>query len=239
MDNEDQTVAEMIRNGSYFREARAWYQTVYINIIPDRAFFLLITLLATLTGMCGVIAFTDITPIVPRQPALIPSRDIYADVPSLTRLRADKEHIDVALQRFFIISYINNRESYDAEHASAAKAFISAHADPSVLPEYLSSIDAANPQSLPNVLGANGARNVRLQSYSLNSAVEPPVATVLFTTTDTINDTTTTTNWRATLAFYYTPIIVKEVVDKQSGETIIQTEDPQFQVVKYDREKLQ
>lgn len=235
MQSEEQIVSEMMRRGTYFKEARAWYQAIYINIIPERAFFLLVGLIAGLTGFFGFVAFTDLMPLVDRPPIVIYAKDIAEDVPYLTRVRQSREPLNEAMTRFFILSYVSNRESYNAADAAVSQAFVAAHSDPSTLNSYLPTV---NPQTLRAQLGESGEREVLLQDYALNTKVEPPIATVLFTTTDKVNGQAVQSHWRVTIGFYYTPMIVKEGVDKQYGTAIIETEDPQFQVVNYVREKL-
>ena len=238
MSNEEQEVATLVRSGAYFKEALAWYQTRYIAPIAERAFFLIIAATASLIGLVALIAVMRLMPLSSHPAILIPSPDIYQQVPKIIGLRERTEPLNVAMRKFFLIVYLSERESYKASEFATAAAFVGAHSDPAVGKEYLAAIARQNPQSALHQVGDAGERKVEVRSLSINEKVDPPLATMTYFSYDIVGEQSTRTLWQATVAFNYTPLIVKEVVDKDSGETIIQTEEPQFQVVKYERQQF-
>lgn len=238
MASEEQEVAKLMRNGTYFKEAHAWYQTLYIRPISERSFFLVIGLLAGFIGVCGVLSFMALLPIHSRPLMVIASNDIESEVPSITRLRTGQEPVDPAMRRFFLSAYVSTRESYSESNAAANRAFVLAHSDPATVTAYLATMANDHPQNPVNVVGAKGRREVEILDVTINDQVEPPIASVRYYVQDTANGQSTRTTWLATVGYYYTPLILKEVVDKDSGETIIATEEPQFQVVQYERQPI-
>ena len=231
---ETKEVAQLIRNGDYFSDACAWYQTVYIRQIADRAFFLLIGISALLIGGIAILAFFDLLPIVDHHPTLIANPRIDTQQLSIRPLKEKNESIDAAMQRFFITSYIEKRESYRLRGGDLAKAFVAAHSDPVSLQAYLNEISPQNPKSIAAMVGQGNERIAIAGEIEVNEKVEPHVAQANYWVYDIVNGQFVRTQHRATMGFYFTPVGVKEVVDKDTGETIIQTEEPQFQVVQYE-----
>jgi len=238
MNKDEQDIAQSVRNGSYFKEALAWYQALYINPVAERAQFLIIGIIASLVGVCGVLAMLRLLPITARPPILLPSSAVYQEIPRITPLRERQEPLNVAMRRFFLVSYVSARESYIAGEFPRAYAFVGAHSDQSVAQEYLVAISRDNPQSALRQVGDTGKRQIEVQSLVLNEKIDPPIATVTYTQYDTVGEQNTQTLWQAEIVYNYTPLNVKEVVDKDSGETIIETEEPQFQVIKYARQQV-
>jgi type IV secretory pathway component VirB8 len=233
--NEAQEIAQMIRSGRYFSDAREWYATVYISQIADRAFFFVVLAVAAVIAFLCIGALGALTPIVAPRFILLSNTDIDKKQLSIYPLRGKEEAMDAAMRRFFISAYVISRESYQPRNAEASKAFVLAHSDPLVAQGYAGAIAPGNPDSLPLTLGNGNERTVEVASIIINDKSEPPVANIVFITHDTSGDQVTSVQRRATLAFYYTPLTVKEVVDKDSGDTIIQTEEPQFQVIQYEK----
>lgn len=239
MADDAQKVAQLIRSGAYFREAKAWYQTIYVRPIGERSFFLVVGVLAALIAVCGFIAFVHLLPIKARPPILVATEAIDETIPSLTRLRAQSEPIDPAMLRFFLKAYVLQRESYAANRAEAAQAFVIAHTDARIAGSYTAAIAPENPQSPVNVLGQGGQRQIDITGVTWNTMETPPSAVVTYFVYDWINGQSSSKKAQATLRYDYAPLKVKEVVDKASGQIIIQTEEPQFQVVQYETQSLQ
>lgn len=235
--NEDLETAKLVRSGAYYKDALSWYQAVYIGPISERSFFLIIGGLAGLIGLIALASFIALMPIHARPGVLVKNGDVSGQVFSLSPLRARGQSLNDAMLNFYINAYVGARESYVPSQAEVLKAFASAHSDPGTLSSYLAQIDPANPQSPQRSAGTAGQRLVEPVSISMNKSVEPPIAQVQYYTYDGERGQSPHL-WQVTLGYYYTPMEVKEVVDKDSGQTIIRTEEPQFQVVQYERQPL-
>ena len=236
-DNEStdvQETAQLIRSGRYFDTAVDWYAAVYISKISERAIFLIVLLLAIVISLLCVGAFSSLTPIVQPRGILLVNTDIDKWKMSISGLRSKDENMDAAMRKFFISTYVASRESHRGATLNASKAFITAHSDPLVMQAYANEISPQNPQNIAAKLGSGGERVVDITDLVVNEKSEPHVANVTFVTHDLLGGQVTSLQRQATLAFYYTPLTVKEVVDKDSGKVIIKTEEPQFQVVQYE-----
>ncbi len=64
-------IAESIRSGKYFTEARGWFETVYISPVSERSFFLIIAILAGFTALFGIVAMSRLLPITKREAVLV------------------------------------------------------------------------------------------------------------------------------------------------------------------------
>lgn len=230
---EQQHVNELIRSGSYFEEARRWYQTLYIGPIAERTFFLIVASLAGLVALAGIISVLSLLPIIERPALLIPNDRLSEVALGLKRMRTHYRPIDQAMQEFFVKQYVFMRESYDAVHYPKDYAFIHAHSDKPTFDAYANSYDTANPESPLVTLGERGQRLVRIHWADVNESSEPKVATVRFSTETIIGDAATIREWTATIGFYYSALAVTPVTDPATGEMRTQTQEPVFKVVNY------
>ncbi len=230
---EQQEVAELVRSGAYFDEARAWYQALFIGPISERTFFLIIAILAGLVGIAGIVAVVSLLPITERPAVMVANARLDETALDLIRMRKQYEPVNPAMRKFYIKQYIERRESYDAVRYPKHYAFIHAHSDDPTFAAYSDTYNPENPQSFLNVLGERGRRWADVRSVEVNEAVEPKVATVRFSTETLVNEMSTITQWTAVIGFYYSDLAVTPVVDPATGELSTQTQEPVFQVVSY------
>ena len=70
MHKESAKISQMIENGDYFKNARRWYTTRYMSIIPERIFFIVLTSIAIASGLVALLALLLLMPLTPREPFL-------------------------------------------------------------------------------------------------------------------------------------------------------------------------
>ncbi len=102
--DEHKQVAEMIRRETYFKEARAWYQTIYIGPIPERTFFLIIALLSGFIAITAILALIDFMPLTSRPRILVSNDRLEEAIPSADRIRPKGGSVNGSLMRFFVIN---------------------------------------------------------------------------------------------------------------------------------------
>lgn len=233
MSHEQQEVAEQIRTGKYFEEARAWYQTLYIGPISERAFFLIVGVLAGLIALVGIVAFAGLMPVTEHPGLLVSTQQPEIEKPVINRMRQRGQPLAVAMERFLLQSYVERRESYKWQEFETNMNFIRAHSDGPTFAGYEAIYGQANPRSPVNILGERGLRKAQTTSLHINEAVEPKIATVKFSTELEGVGTQAKTQWTATLGYYYSPMQVTEVTNSETGELSVVVEDPQLKVVNY------
>lgn len=224
---------EMIRNGTYFEQARQWYSALYIGPISERSFFLVIALLATLIGIAGFIAFTGLMPITER-PGMIVANDRLNDaIPSAVRLRPKEMSMNDAFRRYMVLQYVFSREGYLVSSFDRNRLFVTAHSSPEVTEQYAAEVGESNPNNPVAMLGNIGLRQVDILDVSINSDTQPQSATIKFSTETGASGTWTKSQWTATMQFNYSDVVVTETTDPKSGEKIANLQEPIFQVVNY------
>ncbi len=234
MGNEQQEVAELIRSGRYFDEARRWYQTMYLSPIAERCVFLLVAVVAGVIAIVGFLAVGGLLPITARPPVMIATPALDSEIPSIARLRARDKPLNAALAEFMVANYVVKRESYAAGEFAADMAFVRAHSDPTVLAGYDALYGPQNPRSPANILGQKGRRVVDLYGITLLPGEgDVRQAEVKFSTILEGIGSQAKTQWTARVSYYYSPMVVTGGVDNATGQEYLSVEEPQFKVVNY------
>src|SRR5262245_9442337 len=126
---ENQNIAELVRSGAYFDEARKWYQALYIGPISERTFFLIIAGLAIMVGITGMVAVVLLLPLKERPAILVANERLDDTALDLMRMRPAHAALHSGMREFMLGQYVIRRESYDAVRYSKYYAFIHAHSD--------------------------------------------------------------------------------------------------------------
>jgi len=227
-------VAEMVRSGDYFKQARAWYETLYVGPIAERSFFLVIFMLAGFIGLVGFVAVMSFLPITDRPPILVRNHKLDDVVLGLSPLREKGGQVNPSLQRFFVSSYVYARESYDPKAYAKSYQFIRAQSDSTTGEAYSAQYGRENPQSPAAILGSQGQRLVHIRSVRIRDDVEPKIATVEFSTEVLGYTQPLRANWTAVLQFYYDGLVVNFNADTATDDAVMRTQDPVFRVVGYE-----
>ncbi|MFZ4541903.1 MAG: VirB8/TrbF family protein [Rickettsiales bacterium] len=234
MAEEDKVVAESIRSGKYFAESRAWFNAVYIGPISERTFFLLIAVLSVLVTIFALSALSSLLPLTPKAPILIRSGERSDEVQlSLVPIEKSKADSNPALAKFFVLRYVQARESYIFQSFSANALFIRSQSNEGAYAIYASAYNPANPESPFANLGENGQRLVSLRSVRNNFTGTGGTAEVEFTVETRAVDEPSKTKWTAKLEYLYTGMTTEPVKNAETGKQELKISDPQFQVVNY------
>ena len=221
----------------YFNDAREWFAAVYIAPIAERVFFLTIAVLSVAIAGMSVVALMRLLPVVERVPIYVRTPgDIDVKVPQISPLRSRGEPMSLGFQRFYVLSYVTNRESYRAEDYLNNAAFVRAYSESSLYQKFLDSYSYTNPQSFAARLGEHGARTVEIEGLDIQASADGSggQATVPFSVTTQGSAQDSQTRWTAHLTFRYSDIRVSTVTPKGSDEPSLKVEDPGFQVVSYE-----
>lgn len=234
-DHDEHDASELIRQGSYFKQARQWYTALYIGPISERSFFLLLGLLALLVGVCGFIAFAGLTPLTDRPPLVVHNARLNDTFPSLVRLRAQGQDINEALRTYMVRQYVFSREDYHADTFLKNSRFVLAHSDEANTAGYLAGVGSENPRNPVALLGAYGTRSVIIGDIAIRRTETDGVyrATVRFSTELGGSAPAGKTQWTATIDFLYSDAVVTTTTDPETGEEKASLQQPTFQVVNY------
>ena len=185
-------IAESIRSGKYFGDARGWYEAVYIGPISERSFFLIIAVLAVFVAVFGVVSVKRLMPITKHQAILIYGGERAEEVQaSLVELAPKRIPMNPAIAQFFVATYVQLRESYDSRAFTANARFIRGQSDKAAYAAYAAAYDPDNAASPFAEMGDLGQRQVVLDSVTIKTIETPDHspgrmnATVVFTTEST------------------------------------------------------
>ena len=233
MSDENQSIAQMVKDGSYFREARQWFEAVYVAPIAERGFFLIISMLAILVALVSIFALGGLMPIHER-PGVVIATDRPFDLhPRLSKVRPRGDTVEPAMEQQLLRLYVSAREGYEVSRYNSNYAYVLAHSDEPTGQAYTQLYSSANPQSLAALLGYSGQRVVSVDNITISDSGTSRTARVSYTT-ELINvpSGNAKTRWTAELQYHYTPLTVTEGKDA-SGHPTLTTQDPQLQVVGY------
>lgn len=236
---QDEELKEKIRDGSYFQDARKWYSVVYMSLISERIFYIILTSVALLTMFIAVLAVMSLMPLSPTIPLFIKSNDVLRNMPRITPLAQEREEPNAAIRRFYVAAYVRNREDYSKNKVNEFVRFIFNNSDGKTYEVFKRYYDATNPRSPIVVYGAVGTRTIQPQHVvvSLVTPAEPgkPAiynATVYFDALVSTYSTQETTSWRADLTFEYQDLAVEQDT-KKTRETGLKIAPMQFKVTSY------
>ena len=231
-------IAESVRSGKYFTEARGWFEAIYIGPVSERSFFLIIAVLSALIALFGFVSISRLMPITRRDPILIHAGERAEEVQaSLLPLAPNHIPQNPAIVKFFLVQYVEMRESYDSRTFANDAKVIAAQSTTSVYNAYANAYSPLNPQSPFTPLGDLGQRLVNVESVSPVRTKDAPAgqeeAVVTFSTETRGVGDPATTKWTATIDYIYTGLETKMVGDPTTKKKDIEVTDPHFQVVNY------
>ncbi len=236
---EQDEVAAKIADGSYFDEARKWYDILYIGPISERIFFIIITFIAVLITIFATMSVINLLPIKPRIPFVYRAKDFIGEIPHMIRLKAANEESNPALIKYYLKTYVRMRESYNEDRFLMQWAFMQHYNDAKTFQEYDRLTNPNNPRSPIRQYGKYADVEVAIQSVTYDKSVTPYRGTVNFSTEVIGNNQKNKTNWTATISFEYTDLKETSYYSEKYGDYVLEYEEPTFRVVSYDvRERL-
>lgn len=234
MSEDAKKIAESIRSGKYYQEARQWYGALYIGPISERTFFLIVAILSAFVAFAGIMAALSLTPLTTKPAIVVPADPRAEDIVlSLIPLRKPGDDLDESLRNFFVTQYVQSREGYEVNAYTRNANFIRAQSDEATYNEYAATYLASNPHSPAAALGVNGLRIATIKSVSISGRGKTGSAKVKFSTELKGVDDTTRTQWTAKLDFNYTSLKIESVTNTETHKKELKITDPTFQVTKY------
>ncbi len=237
MVEDDKKIAESIRNGTYYAQARDWFETMYIGPVSERSFFLIIAVLSGFIALFSVSSVMRLMPLDKREPILIRAPENYDDIEmTLVKIGEPREAVNPALSYFYVTQYVIARESFYASTFTANAKFVRAQSDSASYTAYAQSYDPANPASPFAALGDGGQRQVNIDNVRMHAPEKGSnqyTAEVNFTVDTVVNQQETKSRWTAQMNYIYTQITPELVTDPETKQKVLSVNDPQFQVVNY------
>lgn len=201
--------------------SRHWYQDKYQHVLVQRNLLALICLISMGVALVAVFTVARLAPQKSVEPYLLQVEEktgITRKVEPISRTELANSD---SVNRYFIATYLRTRESYNPTTINYNYDIIRVMSSADAFYQYRRTIDASNPQSLTARFGANGKRNIKINSmaYISNTRIQASEARttperimqVRFTSTSEVpNAPDISENWVATITFVYADIQLNE-----------------------------
>jgi len=223
MNNLDtETIAAELDGNTYFTTARSWYSEIYHAPIAQRSYYMIVILLALVNVYFSLSSFLSIFPIKPFVPFVTYSNNIWEDIPRIKRIATDDtEDKNVAVMKFLVASYVENRESYDLPQFEMRYRNIWSQSTKEVFDDYKNQIDASNPYSFYRLYTNRARRLVDIVSldYDRNrdGASQAHVVYDVSVISFSDNQEIAHSRWQADLSYKYTDFAVDQSLEASNS----------------------
>lgn len=237
---QDDDLKEKIRDGTYFQEARKWYSTVYMSLISERVFYVILTSASILTLLIAISSVSSLMPLSPTVPLFIRSDNVLRNLPRITPLSTEPEEANISLRRFYAGTYVKNREIYSKNKVNELVRFVFNHSDSPTYETFKRYYDTTNPRSPIVRYAALADRYVQIQNVDVRPNDDKPgkyEATVFFVAILSSYEGNQQSFWRADLTFDYQDLVVEQAVDK-TIDTGLKITPMKFRVTSYNVREL-
>ncbi|MDX2074502.1 MAG: VirB8/TrbF family protein [Alphaproteobacteria bacterium] len=216
-------IAEKVRSGEYFREARSMYDLSVNDPMAERYFYVFVTTIALLTFLGAFAAMQSLYPLARTVPFIYALNDVLEDVPSIAPLRSSPhQSVDDAVLFFFAKVYVDEYESYNISKLDRNYSGVAHVSSPEVMAQYQQMLQVSNPES-PVVKYER--HSVRLIDVASVRKLESPANTleVVFDATVVNAERSQATRHKAVIAYQYSGVEFDEKADKVKPVTFTVT----------------
>lgn len=141
-------IAEKVRSGEYFREAKSMVDVSVNDPMAERYFYIFITVIALLTFVFAMFAMQSLYPLNRNVPFVYAINDVLEDMPSIAPLRSSpNESVDDAVLYFLGKTFVEHYESYNINKLSRNYGGVEHAATPEILGRYQVLMNTGNPES--------------------------------------------------------------------------------------------
>lgn len=207
-------IADKVRSGEYFREAKAMYDISVNDPMAERYFYVSVTAIALFTFFCAFIAMQSLYPLARTVPFIYALNDVLEDVPSIAPLRTSPdESVDDAVLLFMARNFVSQYESYDINTLERNYSGIEHTTTPEMFAEYQRLMQVGNPQSPVVKYERHSVRHIDIISAR---KLESPANTVevIFDATVVNAEGGQKTRNKAILAYQYSGVEFDTKADK-------------------------
>lgn len=212
-DEEYLEIAQKVRSGEYFREARAMYDVGVNDFLSERYFYLGVSCLAILVFLVALYAANGLFPLSRYVPFPYVINDPIEDVPRISALRAPGETASEAVLKFLASNYVVLREQYAIQTMERNISGLRSQSSEAVFAQYKNFIDTNNQDSPARLYERHSVRNIAVISVvpveGANDKIE-----VVFDATVSGQVQTKPTRHKAHITFNYSGVEFDEKTDK-------------------------
>ncbi|MBY0406265.1 MAG: hypothetical protein K2Q01_01115, partial [Rickettsiales bacterium] len=151
-DEDYQEIADKVRTGEYFREARKMYDLAVHDPMAERYMYVFITAISLLILLIAVSAAQSLYPLDSKVPLIFNTNDIIEEIPHIQKLQSSKDDSpSEATLRFMVKHYVENREEYDIATFDRNVNGVKSQSTEEVFREFQAQIAPSNPEGPINL----------------------------------------------------------------------------------------
>ena len=227
-DEDYQNIADKVRTGEYFREARKMYDLAIHDPMAERYMYVFLTFIALLILVIAIAAAESLYPLQSEVPLIFNTNDVIEDLPRIQKLQMGKnDPASEAVLRFMVKHYVDIREEYDIATFDRDVNGVKSQSTEEVFREFQAMINPRNPEGPISLYQRHSKRNITI----INTKRMPDSMEVIFDAYVESKTEVKKSRWRANIAFKYTGIELDEKGEKVKPVT--------FVVTKYHSKRLQ
>lgn len=246
-DNYRESVKYSISNGSYFKDAYAWYSVVYLRSIVDRTFFIFMSIIGIIIVYYVISIINMIRPLKEDIYITIREKDLTKYQTNIYDLSKnnDTESTDEDLLRYLIINYVKERESHNYKTANINDfnrklEVIKNNSSGDVFNEFRSFMSSDNKNGPYYYFGKNIETKVEINSFKFirvrkekfidrvkdyfNVKLMPIKAEVYYTLQTQVGDEITSQKRRAVVSFKFSGVEFNEKTQEYSPVRLVITD---------------
>ncbi len=183
-----------------------WYADRYQTVLVQRNFFLLLTMIALAGIIVSVLAVIQVTSSKTIEPFVIEIEEKTGITNVIRPLIKEQFTRDEVMTRYFLLKYLNARETYDGgSYKENYNIVVRLLSTSDVYSQFRGSVTAEDPNS-PLRMGTSGQRIIKVKSITPLKAIpgqKGQVAQIRFLQEDVGRSTMRTKNLVATINFDY------------------------------------
>jgi len=200
-------IAEKVRTGEYFREARGMYDLGVHDPMAERYMYIFITFLALVILIVTLKAMQDFYPLNTEIPIITAAEDNGENVTHIHTLLTNKaDNPGEALLRFLITNYITAREEYDITTFDRDAGTVKSQSAEEVTKEYQELIDPRNPESPITLYQRHSKRKITVLATQRS---DDSMEVIFEAEVDGKNDVKKS-HWRANISFQYSGLALDQ-----------------------------
>jgi type IV secretory pathway component VirB8 len=215
MSRERQEIAEKVRDGSYFKDAMAWYNSKYLAPITERSMVCVFFIAALCAVVPIVVLLSNVAATFIRLPFPMYVDDTTNYYTVIRPLVAQGEESQTTIAKYLIDDYIRSREEYFHKKVNAEKLRnllkkMKFSSTKQVLNEYIGYMSETNPYSPLMRYKDHTDRVIDIKSYSFSGSDQTSgKANVVFDAKEISNDgTVKTSSWQVVMSYRLPDIAV-------------------------------
>jgi type IV secretory pathway component VirB8 len=186
MDDISRTIAQNVKTGQYFKDARNWYTNKYIGPITERSVLVVMMVAASVAASVIIYIFSASFPIRREVPFVIKVQDSLDYYSVIRALGGESIPPQKALAEYLVEDYVTNRESYSSNKLEKQALRVRAASSRQVYKKYDAEISINNPES-PVLIYQRMKRRIEIVSIALQGT-ENEYTSAVVTFKATIDD---------------------------------------------------